>query len=363
MIAIASRAILLALTMLVLAGCGRREALVVYVSADEGIARPILEAFERKTGIAVEPVFDTEATKTTGLAQRLRSERDRPRADLFWSSEVAFPTTLAEEGILVPLEGGSLDAWPEAHRDPQRRFYAFAGRARVIVVASRRVPPEERPTTWAELANERWRGRIAMADPRFGTTRTHLGAMKVVWDRRAMPGFYESWLDGLADNGVAVLTSGNAGVVQAVVDGSADLGMTDSDDVIAFRRQGAEVDWVFPRHFADPRERNGGTLLIPNAVGLVAGSTRLEAARALVEFLLSPEVEAMLRDSPSGNWPLGPDVAPPGHLDDPSRPLVVDAPLPVDWTAASRAAEGAVEAAIERVGAPGERQRGGSGRP
>jgi iron(III) transport system substrate-binding protein len=228
-------------------------------------------------------------------------------------------------------------------------------------VAPDRVPADQRPTTWAELAGDRWRGRLAMADPRFGTTRTHVAAMKVVWDRRAMPGFYESWLDGLAENGVQVLTSGNAGVVQAVIDGSADLGMTDSDDVIAFRRQGAEIDWIFPRHFADPRERDGGTLLIPNAVGLVAGSTRVDAARALIEFLLSPEVEAMLRDSPSGNWPLGPGVAPPGSLDDPSRPLAVDAPLAVDWTIASRAADAAVEAAIARVGAPGERPRRGGG--
>ena len=63
------------------------EEVVIYVSADETIARPILDAFEASTGVRVRPVFDTEATKTTGLVSRLLTERDRPRADLFWSSE------------------------------------------------------------------------------------------------------------------------------------------------------------------------------------------------------------------------------------------------------------------------------------
>jgi iron(III) transport system substrate-binding protein len=53
---------------------------VVYVSADDVVARPILDAFEKDTGIKVEMRGDTEATKTTGLVQRLRAEKERPRA-------------------------------------------------------------------------------------------------------------------------------------------------------------------------------------------------------------------------------------------------------------------------------------------
>lgn len=334
----------------ILTACGRRDALVVYVSADEQVARPLIAEFERKTGIAVDPVFDTEATKTTGLAQRLRAERDRPRADVFWSSEIAFPIALAEEGILVPIASPTLAAWPEAHRDPENRWYAFAARARVIVFAPDRVAEGDRPATWQDLARERWAGRVAMADPRFGTTRTHFGAMKSAWDRRAMPGYFESWLEGLAENRATVLTSGNAGVVQAIVEGSADVGMTDSDDVIAFRRNGASVDWVLARHARDPNEPGSGPLLIPNVAGLVAGSAREQEARAFLEFLISPEAEAMLRDSASGNWPLGPGVDPPSR--DGAAVLIGDA-LRVDWAAAARTADAAVEAALERIGPPG----------
>ncbi len=346
MIRTAARLLSIAAVALV-AGCGRREAVVVYVSADEGVARPILAAFEKETGIAVEPVFDTEATKTTGLAQRLRAERDRPRADLFWSSEIAFTITLAEEGVLAKASGPELDAWPAAWRDADQRWFAFAGRARVIAYAPSRVPADQVPATWMDLAKDRFRGRVAMADPRFGTTRTHMAAARWWWEAHDRHGHFEAWLEGLAENHVQVVTSGTAGVVEAIVNGTADLGMTDSDDVLAAKANGGDVAWVFARHASDPNEQGAGTLLIPNTAGLVQGGPHAEAAAKLLAFLLSPRCEEMLRDSASGNYPLGPGVAPRPSIAEPTDPLVVA------WPKAAAGAEAAAAKAIEIVGAPG----------
>ena len=70
------RATLAALLLgVVICGCssgGKR--VVVYVSVDQTHAEPILEAFEKKTGIQVAPVYDVEASKATGLANRLIAE-------------------------------------------------------------------------------------------------------------------------------------------------------------------------------------------------------------------------------------------------------------------------------------------------
>ena len=89
-----------------LGACGREPSVTVYASADESVARPVFERFERETGIRVDAKFDTEATKTTGLANLLRAEKDRPRADVFWSNEQAANVALAAEGAAV----GILDA-------------------------------------------------------------------------------------------------------------------------------------------------------------------------------------------------------------------------------------------------------------
>ena len=87
---IVSTLTLLAASTLAACGDGRSNprgdsaSVVMYISADDALARVVLAACTRDTGIEIVPVFDTEATKSTGLENRIRAERDRPRADLFW---------------------------------------------------------------------------------------------------------------------------------------------------------------------------------------------------------------------------------------------------------------------------------------
>ena len=146
------------LCLVLVVGCGDSQpAVVVYVSADEQVARPVLEAFTARTGIPVKPLFDTEATKTTGLANRLRRESDRPIADVFWSSEPFAVEQLASEGILAAPEGDALADHPAAWRHPDHRWYGFGGRARVIVYH-----PERLEAAKVEIGSDLWALREGM---------------------------------------------------------------------------------------------------------------------------------------------------------------------------------------------------------
>src|SRR4030095_3704427 len=49
---------------------------IVYAAQDQVYAEAILRAFEKETGIRVKAVYDSEAVKTVGLANRLLAERD-----------------------------------------------------------------------------------------------------------------------------------------------------------------------------------------------------------------------------------------------------------------------------------------------
>src|SRR5262245_53552737 len=60
----------------------------IYCSVDREFAEPILAEFERRNSITVRRIYDTEAGKTTGLLNRLIAEKARPRADVWWSSEI-----------------------------------------------------------------------------------------------------------------------------------------------------------------------------------------------------------------------------------------------------------------------------------
>src|SRR5262245_42747820 len=72
---------------------------VVYSSADKEFADLIFRAYEQKTGVKVLPVYDTEETKTAGLTSRLIAEKDRPRADVFWSSDTSRAVALVTQGV------------------------------------------------------------------------------------------------------------------------------------------------------------------------------------------------------------------------------------------------------------------------
>jgi iron(III) transport system substrate-binding protein len=330
-------------------GCSSSDpGVVLYVSADDHVARQVVQAFESETGIRVSTVGDTEQTKTTGLANRLRAERDNPQADVFWSSEIFHTINLAEEGVLEAYEPRTATDWPGGFRDPQHRWYGFAARARVIVYAPDRVAPEHRPRTWMDLTRGELKGRIVMADPRFGTTGGHLAAMKAYWSKIVGRGYYDAFLMGLAANEVRLLPSGNAGVVQAVAAGEADLGLTDTDDVWAARARGLEVDLIYPRHDVEPDAAGGGTLLIPNTVGLVTGAPHPEKACRLIDYLLSAQVERMLAESVSHNVPVRSGLAA-----DYAQYAVPD-PLRADYRRAATALQGAVEQAMRRLGRGGD---------
>lgn len=314
---------------------------VVYVSADERVAAPILAAFTRETGIPVRPLYDTEATKTTGLANRLRREADRPMADVFWSSEPFMVEQLASEDILVSATSEILDDHPAAWRHSEGRWFGFSGRARVLVYDPDRLDPKQVPVAWTDLSKDRFRDQLVMADPRFGTTRGHLGAMDAYWRGLNIPGYYEAWLDGLAENGVKMLPGGNAAVVDAVARGEALVGMTDTDDVWAAQARGMNLELVYPRHGL-PGESGGGTLLVPNAVGLIAGAPNPSGGIRLIEYLLSAAVESALHESDSHNVPLVND------LEIAERYRVED-PLVVSVTRSSRRMDAAVAEAMRRL--------------
>ena len=335
------------LLLLTFIGCDDpRPGVVVYVSADQDIARPVLERFQQHSGIPVEVVYDTEATKTTGLANRLRNEADNPRADVFWSSEVFQPILLAREGILVPHASEVGAELPEQFREAEGRWWGFSPRARVIVYSTDRVNVQDAPQTWMDLTDQRWKGRVAMADPRFGTTRGHVGAMLAYWDGNFMPGYFGAYLEGLKENDTRMLTGGNAAVVDGVARGEFDVGMTDSDDVYRAIENGWNVDMILPRHDVQGGSRGSGTLLIPNAAGIVNGASNPVAASQLVDFLLSAEVENMLAESASRNLVLR-------QLDpEASEQLQVADPLDVDLGVVADRSPEAVDQVMRKLAEP-----------
>lgn len=283
------------------ASCSRRPAertVVVYTSADQEYAEQIIAEFRRRRPeILVVARYDDEATKTTGLIDRLRAERGHPRCDVLWANEPFLTEKLAQEGLLRPWESEAVRDWPEAFRSPSKQWYGFAARARVIAYDPARV--SDPPRYWRDLTDPRFRGRIVIADPNFGTTRGHVCAWFALWGAEGATQF----LRDLKANDVRVVRS-NSQTVRDVAAGLADIALTDTDDVWAAQRNGYNVELVYPRHGDGAGE---GTLLIPNTVSLIAGRPDNTDAQDFAEFLLSEWCQMLLHATDSHNVPILPE--------------------------------------------------------
>ena len=171
--------------------------------------------------------------------------------------------------------------FPANYRSPAGFWHGFAARARVLIVNTELVAPEDRPHSIEDLVDPKWKDRVGVAKPLFGTTATHASVLFATWGETRAREFFRQ----LKEN--SRVLSGNKQVAVAVGRGELAFGLTDTDDAIIEREEGQPVEIVFP----DQWDGEMGTLFIPNTVAIIKGSPHPEEARRLVDYLLSSEVE------------------------------------------------------------------------
>ena len=296
---------------------------VVYSALDREFAEPVLRDLARKAGLVLRAKFDVESTKTVGLTNTLIAEAVSPRCDLFWNNEVLSTIRLQEKGLLQPFEPMHAVAVPIAWKDPKGQWYGFAGRARILLVNTQEVAESERPRGILDLANPRWKGKIGIAKPLFGTTATHAACLFAAWGEERAKNYFRD----LKANGVQVL-SGNKQVATAVGSGQIAFGLTDTDDAMGEVEAGSLVVIVYP----DRNPGELGTLFVPNTLCMIEGAPHPEAARRLADLIVSPEVEIALATGPSAQIPLLENTKTTARVETPATVT----PMAVDFTAAAR---------------------------
>jgi iron(III) transport system substrate-binding protein len=297
------------------AGCERPPEVVVYAALDREFSEPILNQFQAETQIRPLAKYDLESTKTVGLTQAIIGEAARPRCDVFWNNEILNTLRLEEQGLLEAYSSPQAKHYPELFRSPTGTWHGFAARARVLIVNTDLVSPEDMPTSIYDLAAPKYHGRVAIAKPLFGTTATHAACLFAELGDDKAKAFFRS----LRDNKVHVL-GGNKQVAEAVAAGSLAYGLTDTDDAMIEVEKGSHVKIVYP----DRKDDQLGTLFIPNTLAIIKGCPHPEEAKKLVDFLLSAEVETALAKCPSAQIPLGDQVTEQPRVETPKTVKAMD---------------------------------------
>ena len=202
------------------------DVVTLYCSVDEPFAREVVAVFEAQSDITVRLKPDTEAGKTTQLVRRIEAERNRPQADVFWSSELFNTIKMGRDGLLAqyrpPAEG-----IPDRYKDSSGRWTAFGLRARVIGYNTTRFNARTCPRPGATSRHHRSTASSAWPTRASARPRGHLAAFLALWGEPEYVTFLQE-LDSAIDGR---LMDGNATAARFVARGELLICATDTDDV------------------------------------------------------------------------------------------------------------------------------------
>lgn len=147
-----------------------QEKVVVYtVTPFPEMNRRISDEFTKRTGIKVE-YLNVPAVGT--LAARIRSEKDRPRADVFATAPVDFHEALAKDGLLTPYLSPGLppDAVAKGYADAKGNWTGWFATATAIFWNTSQFKKEigenaKPPQTWDDLLKPEFKGKLVSANP------------------------------------------------------------------------------------------------------------------------------------------------------------------------------------------------------
>jgi iron(III) transport system substrate-binding protein len=203
--------------LIALSGCvptpaDSEESITIYSGRSETLITELLDTFTEETGIEVKVRYGDSAE----LAAQILEEGSNVKADVFFSQDAGALGALAKEGLTKPLPKDITDLVDASYKSKDSHWVGVSGRARVLVVNPAKVT--KLPTSYKDLMDPSWKGRIAIA-PTNSSFQAFVTAIRILEGEQAAKDF----LDRMKEN--AVLFEKNGLILQAVEDGVVDAGL------------------------------------------------------------------------------------------------------------------------------------------
>ena len=261
----------------------------IYSHRQPELIQPLLDAFTAKTGIDVNVAFVDK-----GMVERLVAEGDRSPADLVLTVDIARLTQVVDAGVTQAVQSDVLTAAiPAQFRDAGNQWFGLTARSRVVYASKDRVKPGE-VTTYEDLADPKWKGRICT---RSGTNDYNIALLGAVIAHDGMDAA-KTWVEGLKANLARKPDGGDRDQVKAIAAGECDIAIGNTyyiGQMLADPEQKAAaetVNVVFPT-FAN----GGGSHMNVSGVAMTKSAPNHDAALKLMEFLVSDEAQKIYAET------------------------------------------------------------------
>ncbi len=268
-------ALLLAMTMLLAAGALAEGefnwqgtgTVSVYSGNPADYTEEMVATFMELTGVKVDVVYGGGGE----LVARIGAEAENPMADIVIGVSGDVTARQADNFESYKLQSVTPDVFG-LEELPETKFFAGAGKnAMVIMINTDLLSEEDYPKTWADLVDEKYRGKIAFVDPSASSSGyIQLSGMVQLYGWEFVEKFYQN-LDGK-------LQSSSGAVPKLCADGEYAIALTYEAGTKDYVAAGANVKVIYPED---------GTMPIASPPVLVKGGPNPENARLFYEFLFS----------------------------------------------------------------------------
>jgi len=270
--------------------------LVIYSAVDFG--GTVAKAFEAKTGIKVNLV---EPGGTGELLGKIAAEGSNPQFDLVWVDGSAILERMLGDKVLQPVPGAlfAKGAYNDVGKKLIPASHAFIPTSvstTSITVASKKVPADKLPKSFADLATPDFIGSIAAKDPNLsGPSFQFIAGLFQVMGEAQGKAYLTKILTNKKMSGLA---SGGP-LNKALLTGDAKAGFAQDSSSYAKIDKGEPLTVVYPSE---------GVVALPAGIGMSAQTKNADAATKFIEFVLSKDGQASMQDGDDTDYYLAPII-------------------------------------------------------
>ena len=309
------------------------QTLTVYSGRGERFTKPIIEAFQRQTGIDVR----VQVGASGALLAKLQVEGDRSPADVFITNYVGVLEEARQHDLLAPVTVPSLVEIAPEFRSPDDTWVAFSARLRVIVYNTDLVQPGA-ITSLMDLADPKWEGKVGTVT---SGNQSFIGGLSAIYALQGESAT-EAFLHGLKANSEGRVLPKHTPVVSAVAAGQFPLGYV--NHYYYYRHKAKEPDAPLDILIPDQRDGQMGAVVTVAGAGVLKAAKNPAAAQEFMAFLISPAGQEIFA-AVNYEYPVVASV--PAHEAVVPRSQIRIAPVNLSLAHASR--DGAI-ALIDKVG-------------
>ncbi|MBL8315052.1 MAG: extracellular solute-binding protein [Rubrivivax sp.] len=258
---------------------------VISDRTDQGTLRPILDAFEARSGAKVEGVFMDQ-----GLVNRLES---RPtEADVVITKDAELLDIAAQRGLLDTIGSARIaQDVPAAFRDAGDRYFVDAYRARIIFYSKARVKPSDL-SSYEDLASPKWKGRICI---RSGSHDYNLALFGQFFASYG-PAKAREVISGIAANLARAPKGNDREQARAIYEGKCDVALMNTYYHAFMAANPEQKPWADAVGVFFPSQAGKGTFIMRSAAGVTKNAKNRDLAIGLLEYMASKEGQELVVD-------------------------------------------------------------------